>query len=245
MMSENEKRSTENIRLLKLVRNGDESAAAELVKINMGLVKKLALRFCDRGTEYEDLVQIGSIGMLKAIRTFDEKRGTAFSTYAVPLIMGEIRKHLRDDGLIKISRVYKQMGAKLLFAKERFFSDHGREPSIVELADELGVDAEEVAIALDALLPVHSLNEQIYGEEDSATLESIICADESEIDTAFDKMAIADAIAKMPALWQKIVILRFFRDMTQQKCAESLGLSQVKISREEKKIVAFLRGELS
>ena len=145
-----------NMTLLERVKQGDEQAEAELVEENMGLVRSIARRFLDRGTEYEDLVQIGTIGMIRAIRSFSLERGTAFSTYAVPLIVGEIRRHLRDDGPIKVSRIYRRQGISLMREKNRILSEEGREATISELAALCGISAEEAAISLDSISPVAS-----------------------------------------------------------------------------------------
>ena len=222
----------------------DEAAMEELVMLNMGLVRSLALRFRDRGTEMEDLIQIGTIGMIKAIRSFDLSRGTTFSTYAVPLIVGEIRRHLRDDGMIKVSRTYRRIGVALMNARNRICSEEGRDPTIVELAEMCGVTAEEAAVALDATAPVSSLSETVYGE-DGITLEGTIADEDNDIDRLSDKIALNQAISRMQPLWQKIVLLRYYRDLTQQQTADRLGLSQVKVSREEKKIMEFLREQLA
>jgi RNA polymerase sporulation-specific sigma factor len=212
--------------------------------LNMGLVRSLAIRFRDRGTEMEDLIQIGTIGMIKAIRSFDLSRGTTFSTYAVPLIVGEIRRHLRDDGMIKVSRTYRRIGVALMNAKSRICTEEGRDPTIGELAELCGVSPEEAAIALDATAPISSLSETVYGEE-GVTLEGTIADEDNDIDRLSDKIALNQAISRMQPLWQKIVLLRYYRDMTQQQTADRLGLSQVKVSREEKKIMEFLREQLA
>jgi RNA polymerase sporulation-specific sigma factor len=222
----------------------DEAAMEELVMLNMGLVRSLAIRFRDRGTEMEDLIQIGTIGMIKAIRSFDLSRGTTFSTYAVPLIVGEIRRHLRDDGMIKVSRTYRRIGVALMNARNRICTEEGRDPTIGELAELCGVTPEEAAIALDATAPVSSLSETVYGEE-GITLEGTIADEDNDIDRLSDKIALDQAISRMQPLWQKIVLLRYYRDLTQQQTADRLGLSQVKVSREEKKIMAFLREQLA
>ena len=139
-----------NQELLQKATQGDERATEELMTSNLGLVRSIALKFKDRGVEYEDLVQIGSIGMLKAIRSFDFDKGTAFSTYAVPLIIGEIRRFIRDDGLIKVSRIYKQQGAQLMREREKYLMEYGCEPHIDELAKICGMSPQEAAIAIDA-----------------------------------------------------------------------------------------------
>lgn len=235
-----------NAALLERLAAGDRSAESELLEENMGLVRHIARRFLDRGTEYEDLVQIGSIGMLKAIRSFSLERGTAFSTYAVPLIVGEIRRYLRDDGPIKVSRIYRRQGISLMHEKNRIRTEEGREPDIRELAERCGISVEEAAISLDALSPVASLSDSVGGD-DGMTLEGTISDAESEheSETICDRVALSQSIGRMPPLWRKIVLLRYFRDMTQQRVADLLGLTQVKVSREEKKILSFLREELS
>lgn len=235
-----------NTWLLERVAAGDTAAESELMEENMGLVRHIARRFLDRGTEFEDLVQIGSIGMLKAIRSFSLDRGTAFSTYAVPLIVGEIRRHLRDDGPIKVSRIYRRQGMSLMHEKRRIQTEEGRDPDICELAQRCGVSAEEAAVSLDALSPVASLSDPLR-DEDGMTLEGTISDvdSERESDAICDRVALAQSISRMPVLWQKIVLLRYFRNQTQQCVADRLGLSQVKVSREEKKILSFLRRELS
>lgn len=233
-----------NALLLERAAQGDEHATEELIKLNAGLVRSIALRFRDRGTETEDLIQIGTIGMLRAIRSFDPSRGTVFSTYAVPLIIGEIRRHLRDDGLIKVSRQYKRAAVQLMNLKNRIMMEEGREASLRELAEGCGMSMSEAAVALDSVSPVASLSEKVYGDE-GTTLENVIPSEDAEIQRLGDNLALSQAISRMPVLWQKIVLLRYYRDMTQQQTANTLGLSQVKISREEKKIFDFLRRELT
>ena len=234
-----------NAALLERVRAGDAEAEATLVEENMGLVRTVARRFLDRGTEYEDLVQIGTIGMIKAIRSFSPERGTVFSTYAVPLIVGEIRRHLRDDGPIKVSRIYRRQGVSLMHEKNRIQSEEGREPGIAELAQRCGISVEEAAISLDAVSPVGSLSDFVYGEE-GATYESALPDEDAERESEriCDRIALSQCIGRLPPLWQRIVLLRYYRNLTQQQTADQLGLTQVKISREEKKLLAALRREL-
>ncbi len=221
---------------------GDLSREAVLMERNAPLVSGLAGRFRGRGVDFEDLVQIGSIGMLKAIRSFDVTRGTAFSTYAVPLIIGEIRRFLRDDGLIKVSRTQKRLGAMLMRERERYLTQYGCEPGIGELAAVVGVSPAEAAVALDASLPVHSLSE-VLGEDDY-TLEATVPAAEDTLGKMLEKIALCEVIDTLPELWRKILLLRYYREYSQQQTADALGLTQVKISREEKKIFARLRQEL-
>lgn len=243
-MEKSKEKYADNALLLERAAQGDEQATEELIKLNAGLVRSIALRFRDRGTETEDLIQIGTIGMLRAIRSFDPARGTVFSTYAVPLIIGEIRRHLRDDGLIKVSRQYKRAAIQLMNLKNKIMMEEGREATLSELADGCGMSINEAAVALDSMSPVASLSETVYGDE-GTTLENIIPSEDTEIQRLGDNLALSQAISKMPISWQKIVLLRYYRDMTQQQTAATLGLSQVKISREEKKIFEFLRHELT
>ena len=221
-----------------------EAAAETLIEENIGLVRAAALRFRDRGAEFEDLMQIGTIGMLRAIRTFDLSRGLAFSTFAVPLIVGEIRRHLRDDGLLRVSRNYKKLAAQLAAAGREIAEREGREPGVAELAAACGVCREEAAVALAATSPVASLSEPCEDEKTELgdRITDAESADEPRI--LNDHIALREAIRQMPPLWRKILLLRYYRNRTQQQTADLLGLSQVKISREERKILDFLRGEL-
>lgn len=236
---------SKNIELLREAKNGSQAATEALVRDNIGLVRSVALRFKDRGVDYEDLVQIGSLGMLKAIRSFDLSLGTSFSTYAVPLIMGEIRRFLRDDGLIKVSRTYKQQSAMLNRIRERYVIENGREPRIEELAKLSGISCEDAVFALEATAQVTSLSHSLSDDNDSYTIESTLCEDRSDIDKRLEQIALKQAISSLPTLWRKIIILRYLHEYSQAETAKALGLTQVKISREEKKIFASLRKQLS
>ena len=236
---------SKNIELLKEARNGSTIATEALVRDNIGLVRSIALRFKDRGVDYEDLVQIGSLGMLKAIRSFDLSMGTSFSTYAVPLIMGEIRRFLRDDGLIKVSRTYKQQSATLNRIRERYVIENGKEPRIEELAQLSGLSREDAVIALEATAQVASLSHSLSSDDDGFTIESTLCEERSDIDKKLEQIALRQAISSLPSLWRKIIVLRYLNEYSQSETAKALGLTQVKISREEKKIFAVLRKQLS
>ncbi len=222
---------------------GDGEAEARLVEWNQGLVTSVAARFRGRGADFEDLVQIGSIGLLKAIRSFDLGRGFAFSTYAVPLIIGEIRRFLRDDGMVKVGRGQKRTGALLMKEREKWIAEHGEEPRLNALAERVGISPEEAAAALDAASPVRSLSESIG--EDDFSLEDVIPSEEDEIGRMIEKLALNETIRSLPPLWRQIIALRYFREYSQQQTADVLGLTQVKVSREEKKIFAELRGRLA
>lgn len=236
---------SDNLLLIQAAQNGDRAAMEKLISQNMGLVKTVARRFIGRGVEYEDLVQIGTMGMLKAAKSFDAGFGTVFSTYAVPLIIGEIRRFLRDDGIIKVSRDIRKKGMLIMKAKEEYIKEHQQEPKLSELASLCEMTSEEVVYALDAVSPIYSLQDTVGNDEDGATLEQMTPADENEIEKMTDKLALAEAIAKLDRQSQMIIQLRFYKDLSQQQTAEILGITQVKVSREEKKIFAFLRKELN
>ena len=243
-MAQNEKAAAEARELLlRYAENGGRECEERLIELNMGLVTSVSMRFRGRGADPEDLIQIGSIGLLKAIRSFDPSRGFAFSTYAVPLIIGEIRRFLRDDGLVKVGRGLKRTGALLMKEREAYLAQHGEEPRLDHLAERVGISPEEAAVALDAASPVRSLTEPI-GEDDFA-LEDVIQDREDEIGKMLERMALAEVIGKLPPLWRRIITLRYFRECSQQQTADALGLTQVKISREEKKICAELRHMLA
>lgn len=239
-------RFAQNLSLISLAQSGDKTAMEKLVLDNMGLVRTVAVKFRDRGTEFEDLMQIGTMGMIKAIHSFDTSRGTAFSTYAVPLIVGEIRRHLRDDGLIRVSRGTRHTGVLLMRERARIAAEEGREATVSELAAAVGVSVEDAAMALEAMTPVSSLSDNAYGE-DSPELGAVI-PDRTEADDMarqMDRIALGQVIAQLPPMWKKIILLRYYRNMTQQQVANAMGLTQVKVSREEKKIMAFMRERLS
>ena len=233
----------ENLTLLRAYRDGDSEAGERLAELNAPLVYSIAGRFTGRGADISDLVESGTIGLVKAMRTFDFSHGCVFSTYAVPLIFGEIRRFLRDDGIIKVSREEKRLSALLCAERERRLTA-GEDADLSAVAAAVGISVQDAASALFAASPVRSLEEAAYDDEDSATLGSTLCDEEEEI-RQFDRFALRMAIEKLSEPWQKLIILRYFRDMSQTETARILGLTQVKVSREEKKIMDFLRRELS
>jgi len=243
-MEKNGKQYKNNLEYLKSAADGDEAATEALIKDNYTLVTSIAKRFVGRGCELEDLIQIGLIGMLKAIRSFDIERGNAFSTYAVPMIMGEIRKYLRDDGLIKVSRIRKQNGYSIMKAKEKFSAENGREPTVSELSVITGLSKEEISDSLDAISPVYSLSAMV-GESEELTLENSLATSENPFESEIEKMALMETINSLDPVWKKIIILRYFKSLSQQETADRMGMTQVKISREEKKIFAYLRERLA
>ena len=244
MCGKQEQLYDDNAMLISLAQSGDEAALERLISQNMGLVKNIAKRFVGRGAEFEDLVQIGSIGMLKAAKSFDSSYGTVFSTYAVPLIIGEIRRFLRDDGIIKVSRDIRRRGSEIMRAKEKFIAENDREPKISELSAICGISPEDIVYALDAVCPVYSLQDTLGNDDDGATLEAVTPSAENEIERATDKLALKEAISKLDEQSRSIIMLRYDRELSQQQTAQILGLTQVKVSREEKRIFALLRKEL-
>lgn len=252
-----EERNAENLDLLHRCRDAEDereraAALTELTERNTGLVHAVAARYRDRlashaGIEYEDLVQIGIIGMIRAARSFDFSYETTFSTYAVPLIVGEIRRFLRDDGMVKVSRDVKSRGFRVLRAKEEFIRKNRREPTVTELAQAAGETPEMLVFLLDAAAPVSSLSEPMAGgdgDEEGFTLEHVLCEEEDEIDRLTERLTLRAAVDKLSPRDRSILRLRYEKQLSQQQTAEILGLSQVKISRSEKKIFAFLRKEM-
>jgi len=209
------------------------------IEQNLGLVHSVAKRFIGRGAEYEDLVQIGSLGLVKAARNFDESTGYKFSTYAVPMIMGEIKRYLRDDGAVKISRSIKENAGKLGYAKERLKKNLGRSPTISELAKETGISKEDVVSALEAMQPVGSIYETAPDGE-SYVLDRLAVSEDEEEETV-NRIFLKELIDSLDSCSQKVILLRYFKEKTQQQIAEELGVSQVQVSRIEKKILEELR----
>ena len=220
MCGKQEQLYDDNAMLISLAQSGDEAALERLISQNMGLVKNIAKRFVGRGAEFEDLVQIGSIGMLKAAKSFDSSYGTVFSTYAVPLIIGEIRRFLRDDGIIKVSRDIRRRGSEIMRAKEKFIAENDREPKISELSAICGISPEDIVYALDAVCPVYSLQDTLGNDDDGATLEAVTPSAENEIERATDKLALKEAISKLDEQSRSIIMLRYYRELSQQQTAQ-------------------------
>ena len=244
MTAEKQYDYSKNSELIQKAQNGDKAAMDELVFSNMGLVRSIVPRFADRGVEYEDLVQIGAIGMIKAVKSYRAEFGTVFSTYAVPLIIGEIRRFLRDDGIIKVSRGTKRTAQNAMKQKEKFMAVHGYEPKLSELAAVCGIPEEELSDALESAYPMHSLSESV-GDDDGVTLEGAIPSEDDGISDLCEFLSLKDAVSRLDDTERKIIYLRYYRDMSQQQTADMLGLSQVKVSRAEKKIYGKLKEMLT
>lgn len=231
--------------LIERAHTGDKEARDTLVEQNLGLVYSVVKRFRNRGAEMEDLVQIGSIGLLKAIDKFDAGFDVKFSTYAVPMITGEIKRFLRDDGMIKVSRSLKETAFKAYTAREILERRLGREPSLNEIAEEIEQSVEELAMALDAGAEVESLHKIIYqGEGNDVSLMDKIEEPVCEGDRLVDRMLLEEILKKLEPEERQIIYLRYFCDYTQSYIAGMLGISQVQVSRMEKRILNRLRGEV-
>lgn len=232
-----------NTALIERYRNGDREAGERLAVLNRPLVYNIASRFTYRHPDIDELCEIGTLGLVKAINSFNLTRGCAFSTYAVPLIFGEIRRFLRDDGIIKVSRENKRLSAKILLEKERRESE-GLSTHISDIAKSVGVTPEEASLALCSSLPVRSLDECVYDGDEGEPLSAFVTS-EGEEERTLDKIAIRLALERLTDMQRKIIILRYYKDLSQERCAKVLGITQVKVSREEKKILALLAKELS
>lgn len=225
--------------LIEQYRSGDTAAFEELIESNMGLVKSAARRFVGRGTELEDLIQIGAVGLIKAAHAFEPKLEFEFSTYAFSMIVGEIRRFLRDDGPIKISRTIKKNCAVILGEKERYVEEFGNEPSISILAERCGMTVEDAVLCVGALSPVLSFNAASDGEEDELSPEQRIGND--DIGEYIERLALKQALESLDADERTIIELRYCALMTQSMVARRLNTTQVHISRREKKILEKLR----
>jgi RNA polymerase sporulation-specific sigma factor len=228
----------ETIECLRSARAGDREAAERMVTENSGLIWSVARRFFGRGVDSEDLYQLGCVGFLKAIEGYDESFGTQFSTYAVPKISGEIRRFLRDDGAVKVSRSVKERAAAIKKARERLTGDFGRDPTVSELSEALGLSPEEIAAAETATSATESIQRQT-GEE-GFSLEDVLCTDGME-EKLLERMALQEALARLNDKERLVIQLRYYHSLTQQRVAGLIGVSQVQVSRIEKKALERLR----
>lgn len=235
--------------LIHLAHGGDKAARDSLVSGNLGLVHIVIRRFENRGHDREELFQIGCIGLMKAIDKFDLSLNLAFSTYAVPMITGEIRRFLRDDGMVKVSRSVKENGYKISRAKELLSGELGREPSLAEIAAATELSTEEIVMALEANREIESIYQPIYERDgDELLLIDQLCSrenesyqEEPEKEAVLNQMVIDQLLDTLDEVEKKLIYLRYFENITQNQVAEKLGMSQVQVSRMEKKILLRLR----
>lgn len=234
----------ETLYYLRLAKAGDNAAKETLLEHNTSLLKSILKRYLGKGVEYDDLFQLSCMGFLKAIAGFDESFGVRFSTYAVPMIAGEIKRFLRDDGSVKVSRAMKKSAREMNRYIEQYASEHGEQPSVKELAAAFSMDEGEVVFTLgSSRMPVSIYEEGDYKDEKSATLAEKLPAKENPEDM-IEKMVLRNAIEKLDERDKKIVFLRYFRDMTQSEVAKAIGVSQVQISRIESRIMRDFKKEL-
>ncbi len=226
--------------LLEEARRGDNGACTRLLEENGGLIWSIVKRYYGRGVEPEDLYQLGCLGFLKAVRGFDPAFGCQFSTYAVPKIAGEIRRYLRDDGAVKVSRGLKERAGVIRGARERLSARLGREPTLSALGAETGLEPEEIAAAEEASLPVASLQMETG---DGLTLESVLGTDGME-EGIVEREALRAAVDSLPDRERQVILLRYYRGMTQEQTARVLGVSQVQVSRIERRTMERLRRKL-
>ncbi len=235
----------DTIALLERSHKGDKEAREELVEKNLGLVHHIVRRFAGRGYDMEDLFQIGSIGLLKAIDKFDLQYDVKFSTYAVPMIAGEIKRFLRDDGMIKMSRSLKETAMKARMAQEKLSHEKGREATLEEISKEIGVEMADVVMALDANVEVESLYKTIYqGDGGDIYLMDKLKEERDGNEGVMNRMVIEGLLKNLDEKEREIIILRYFQDKTQSEIAHTLGISQVQVSRLEKRILRQMRERL-
>ena len=224
--------------LIRKAKEGDKQAAESLILENSGLIWSIARRYMGRGVETDDLYQLGCLGFLKAIDGFDLEFGTQFSTYAVPKISGEIRRFLRDDGAVKVSRGLKEQSAAIKGMRSKLTSLFGREPTIQEIADQLGLSPEEIAIAETATAATESIQQE--NGEDGFTLENVLTDTESE-EKLVERIAVRQVVESLPEREKMVIQLRYYHGLTQQRVAKVMNVSQVQVSRIEKKALEKLR----
>ncbi|WP_201261888.1 SigF/SigG family RNA polymerase sporulation sigma factor [Metasolibacillus fluoroglycofenilyticus] len=226
--------------LIERSQQGDIEARKRMIEGNTRLVWSIVQRFSSRGVELEDLFQIGCIGLMKSIDKFDLSYEVKFSTYAVPMIIGEIQRFLRDDGMVKVSRSIRELNYKIRHATEEYMKTNEKPPSISELAERLGVTQDDILIAADAMRDPASLHEQLFENDgDSITLMDQMYDEKSQL--PFEYIPLKEMLTKLDKREQSIIYLRYFADLTQTEIAERLGISQVQVSRLEKKILAQLK----
>ena len=237
---------------------GESKAREVLIEKNLGLVHHIVRRFAGRGYDLEDLFQIGTIGLIKAIDNFDLKLGVKFSTYAVPMITGEIKRFLRDDGLVKVSRTIKENGVKVKLARQRLQASEGREPTLQEIINETGLNSEEIVLAMEASIEVESIYSAVYQDDGSevylvdkvvrgasgsvgSSMVGVADSEDAEKEELLNRMLLKQLLDSLEPSERELIYMRYFQDKTQVEIAEIMGISQVQVSRMEKKILLRLR----
>ena len=231
--------------LLARAHQGDKEARDTIFEENIGLIWSIVKRFQNRGVELEDLFQIGSIGLLKAVDKFDLSYDVKFSTYAVPMISGEIKRFLRDDGMIKVSRSLKEVCYKAYLAREKLEKELGRDPQIAEMAGEIGIPQEELMMALDSNVEIESLQKTIYqGEGNDIRLIDKLEEKKNRQEESLNRILLEEILGQLTVSERRLIYMRYFQERTQTEIARELGVSQVQVSRMEKKILKSLRDKM-
>lgn len=236
---------TDTVGLLQAARAGDKTARDQVIRDNLGLVRHSAKRFLNRGYDMEELMQIGCIGLMKAVDRFDDCFGVCFSTYAVPMIQGEIRRFLRDDGMIKVTRSIKENQWKVMQADSALTEELGRSPTLSELAGKTGLSTEEILDATNASMEVESIYRPMYrSEEGEIELIDQLRAESDEQSIVVNRLAVTELLDKLEEREKKMILLRYYRNRTQSETAKALGMTQVQVSRLEKRVLQNMRSTL-
>lgn len=235
----------DTLTLINRAHQGDKLARDKILIENTGLIWSIVRRFLNRGHEGEDLFQIGCIGMLKAIDRFDTEFDVAFSTYAVPMIAGEIRRFIRDDGIVKISRKIKENQMKIMHQREIYINEKKQEPTIEELERVCDLTKEEIVMAMDASRNVESIDKEMYSKDSAYTLMDLAEDDTNIEETVLNKIMVQQLMDMLESKERKIINLRYFKNKTQSQVAKEMGMTQVQVSRLEKKILNSMRNEKS
>ncbi|MFT8314211.1 MAG: RNA polymerase sporulation sigma factor SigF [Clostridium sp.] len=236
----------ENVKLIADAQQGDKSALNKLIENNLPLVSAISKKFLNRGYEYDDIFQIGCLGLVKAVNNFDSKFNVKFSTYAVPMIMGEIKRFLRDDGIIKVSRSIKNAARKIHYDKEILTKKLNRDPTIEELSSFSGMNVEEILFATESANNMQYLYDVIHQDDGSPVmLIDKISENSGEDAKVLDRIALKDALNNLDKKSRQVIMLRYFKDKTQVQVAKMLGISQVQVSRIEKKVLKVMKEKLS
>lgn len=234
----------EKLALLERMKKGDESARDQLINGNLRLVLSVVQRFTNRGENLDDLFQVGCIGLIKAIDHFDTTQGVKFSTYAVPMVIGEIRRHLRDFSPVRVSRSLKDTAYKAMQAKEKLTAKLGREPTIMEISKEVQLPKESVVLALESIVDPVSLYEPVFSEGGDTICVMDQVSDQGGESGWIEELAIKEALAKLSDREKRIIALRFFQGKTQVEVSEEIGISQAQVSRLEKAALCKVKGEM-
>ena len=238
-------KNEETMELLRRTKAGDQEARRELIEGNLRLVLSVIQRFAGRGENADDLFQVGCVGLIKAIDNFDINQPVRFSTYGVPMIIGEIRRYLRDNSAIRVSRSMRDTAYKVLQVRDKYLAENQREPTVEQIAQELGIPREEVVFALDAILEPVSLYEPIYSDSGDTVCVMDQVKDSKNTDEMWlERIALKEAVSRLTPREQKILSMRFYHSKTQMEVSEEIGISQAQVSRLEKNALRQIRKEL-